>query len=100
MNNLTTKLHECVAKVCPIDGLNSNGTIFFKPEATEEERAKAKAVFEAFDWSDEAAKAYELELVKRTALEKVKENIVLRALINVLGVDIQDLTNEIEKLCQ
>lgn len=38
------QLHTLVAAVCPIDGIDSSGTVSFKPEATEEERSAALSV--------------------------------------------------------
>jgi hypothetical protein len=36
-----------VAKVCPIDGMNSNGVIFYKPSATDAERTLAQSLVAA-----------------------------------------------------
>ena len=41
------EIHEQVAALAPIDGLNSNGVIWFKPEATPEQRAAAEAAANA-----------------------------------------------------
>lgn len=36
-----------IKAVCPIDGCNSNGTIFFQEAATAQERAAAQAIMDA-----------------------------------------------------
>ena len=41
------ELHELINAVAPIDGCNSDGVIWFKPEATEEQRAAAQAIMDA-----------------------------------------------------
>jgi len=41
------ELNDMIAVVAPIDGCNSDGVIFFKPEATEEQRAAAQAIMDA-----------------------------------------------------
>ena len=41
------QLAEMIAKVCPIDGINSNGVISFKPEATPEQRAAAQSMMDS-----------------------------------------------------
>lgn len=38
------ELDALVKAVCPIHGLNSNGVIWFKPEATTDQRLAAQAV--------------------------------------------------------
>lgn len=50
------KLHNAIAAVCPIDGINigreedrSTWSASFKAEATEEQRAAAQAVIDAFN---------------------------------------------------
>ena len=44
---ILAQLNELIAEVCPIDGINSDGVIFFKAEATTEQRAAAQALMEA-----------------------------------------------------
>ena len=41
-------LYELVAAVCPIDGINSNGLIWFKPEATEAQKAQAQQIMDQY----------------------------------------------------
>lgn len=44
------KLHELndlIAAVCPIEGVNSNGVIWFKPEATSAQKIEAQAIMDA-----------------------------------------------------
>jgi len=41
------ELHNLAAAVCPIDGINSNGVIHFKPEATDEQKATAQSLMDA-----------------------------------------------------
>lgn len=41
------ELHTLIAAVCPIDGINSEGVIWFKAEATEGQQAAAQAVMDA-----------------------------------------------------
>lgn len=35
-----------IKAVCPIEGVNSNGVIWFKPEATPEQKAAAQALID------------------------------------------------------
>lgn len=42
-----TQLNDLIAAACPIDGINSDGLIFFKDEATTEERDAAQALMDA-----------------------------------------------------
>lgn len=41
---LIEQLDAMIRAVCPIDGVNSKGVIFFKPEATDEQKAAAQEV--------------------------------------------------------
>lgn len=41
------ELDEAIKVVCPIDGVNWNKVIWFKPEATEDQRAAAQAIADA-----------------------------------------------------
>lgn len=41
------QLHSLIAALCPINGINSNGAIWFKPEATPEQQAAAQAIMVA-----------------------------------------------------
>jgi hypothetical protein len=41
------ELDELIKTVCPIDGINSNGVIFFREIANAEERAAAEALMAA-----------------------------------------------------
>lgn len=41
------ELTEALEAVCPIDGCNSNGAIFFQARATPEQRAAAQAIMDA-----------------------------------------------------
>ena len=45
------ELHSAVAAICPIDGIASDRTIGFKPEATPEQRQAAQAMVDANDWN-------------------------------------------------
>lgn len=38
------QLNDQIAAVCPIDGINSDGVIWFKPEATDDQRKSAQAL--------------------------------------------------------
>ena len=38
------ELDALIKVVCPIDGVNSDGVIWFKPEATAEQRAAAQQI--------------------------------------------------------
>ncbi|MFZ4124583.1 MAG: hypothetical protein ACOYJ2_00735 [Rickettsiales bacterium] len=38
------ELDELIRAVCPIDGLNSEGVIWFRPEATQEQKDAAEAL--------------------------------------------------------
>lgn len=42
-----SKLTELISAVCPIIGINSDGVIWFKPEATDEQKAAAQALIDA-----------------------------------------------------
>lgn len=44
------KLHISIAAVCPIDGVNSNRVITFKPEATELQKQAAQAIADSWDF--------------------------------------------------
>lgn len=50
---MINRLHATIESVCPINGVSRDG-ITFAPEATEQQRAAAQAIFDAFDWSDVA----------------------------------------------
>ena len=41
------QIDEAIKAVCPIDGINSEGVIWFKPEATDEQKAAAQAIMDA-----------------------------------------------------
>ena len=38
------ELDEAIRAICPIDGINSDGVIWFKPEATKDEKAQAEKI--------------------------------------------------------
>lgn len=40
-------LYELIAAVCPIDGINSDGAIFYRPEATDPQRLAAQVAMDA-----------------------------------------------------
>lgn len=40
------ELNDIIALVCPIYGINTDGVIWFKPEATEAQKAEAKAIMD------------------------------------------------------
>lgn len=40
------ELDQLIKIVCPIEGVNSDGAIFFKPEATDEQKAAAQALMD------------------------------------------------------
>jgi len=40
------ELDQLIKAVCPIDGINSEGAIWFLPEATPEQRAAAQAIMD------------------------------------------------------
>lgn len=40
-------IDQLIQAVCPIDGCNSNGEIWFKPEATAQQKAAARAIMAA-----------------------------------------------------
>jgi hypothetical protein len=42
------ELDELIRTVCPVDGINSDGVIFFKETATEEERITAEALMQQY----------------------------------------------------
>ena len=76
-------LHDAVAAVAPIDGLTEDGEIWFKPEATEEQKAVARAAFAAFD----GAKA---DLI---AHANQKHNEVLNGGVTISGVPVSTTTD-------
>jgi hypothetical protein len=51
----THELDKAIQTVCPIHGVNSNGVIDFKDEATEGQRASAFAIAANWDFSEETA---------------------------------------------
>lgn len=65
-----TELHRRVAAVCPIDGVGGDKSIAYRPEATTQQRADAKAIADAYDlnapppWAP--IKAAEIELYIET----------------------------------
>jgi hypothetical protein len=40
------QLDQLIKAVAPIDGINTNGVIWFKPEATDEQKAAAQALMD------------------------------------------------------
>lgn len=42
------ELHYEIEKVCPIHGVNSNGVIWFKDEATDEQKNQARSIMESW----------------------------------------------------
>ena len=40
------ELDQLIQAICPIDGINSDGVIWFKPEATDEQKADAQALMD------------------------------------------------------
>ena len=48
------ELDELIKAVCPIDGINTKGAIWFLPEATPEQRAAAQALMDEHLGSIEA----------------------------------------------
>lgn len=40
------ELDQLIAAVCPIDGINSDGVIWFKPEATDNQKLQAQALMD------------------------------------------------------
>jgi hypothetical protein len=41
------ELSEMIAAVCPVDGINSDGVIFYKPEVTPTQQSAAEALMVA-----------------------------------------------------
>lgn len=41
------ELDQLIQAVCPIDGINSDGVIWFKPEATDEQKVQAQQIMDA-----------------------------------------------------
>jgi selenocysteine lyase/cysteine desulfurase len=52
MNNLQS-FHKAIAAVAPIDGVSGDKEIWFKPEATEEQRLAAQAIADSWVDGDE-----------------------------------------------
>lgn len=46
-----TALHNAIAAVCPIDGVDMDRVICFRPEATDAQRAAGQAAANAFDFN-------------------------------------------------
>lgn len=40
------ELNDLIKAVCPITGINSDGAIWFEPEATEDQKAQAQALMD------------------------------------------------------
>ena len=64
IDNTAGQLHSAIAAVCPIDGVSigrkndkSTWRIDFRPEATDAQKAAARAALDAFDVAAEAARA-------------------------------------------
>jgi hypothetical protein len=53
------RLHQAVSAVCPIVGVNADGTFDPAPNATTEQIAAAQSVVAAFDWNEAAQTAWE-----------------------------------------
>lgn len=57
------RLHEAIASVCPIVGVSVDGNrvarVDYAPDSTPEQRAAAEAVASAFDWSEQAERAWQ-----------------------------------------
>jgi hypothetical protein len=55
-------LHRAIAAVCPIDGVESNGVIWFRPEATDEQRTAAHAIVASWDHTAPSQSDYQIAI--------------------------------------
>lgn len=58
------KLHTAIAAVCPIDGVNSNRVITFKPEATDQQRKAAQEIADAWDFNAKEPRDVKAEIAQ------------------------------------
>lgn len=80
----STRLHETVAAVCPIEGLSvgaegQSATVRFRPTAaaTNPQKAAAQAAIDTYDWSDAAQQAWEdAQQPERTAIRQQAANAI------------------------
>lgn len=52
-----TELHEALIVVAPIDGVDINRVISFKPSATSQQRIDAQAIADAWDFTEKATRS-------------------------------------------
>lgn len=70
------RLHKLCEAVCPIHGVTT-ARIDFAPEATEQQRAAAQAMFDTFDWSSDAhARWIENQNPERRDLRQAAEQAI------------------------
>jgi len=80
-----SKLHDAIKMVCPIHGVDENGKISFKDEATEAEKAAAQSIVD--NWIDvpDPIKITKLEFKNRlVTLNKYTES---KAMLSTLSED-------------
>ena len=61
-------LLDLIAAVCPIDGINSDGVIWFKPEATQLQRDAAEALMTQYIGSISEVDAPDIGIINANAL--------------------------------
>ncbi len=61
------KLHAAIAAICPIDGLDSSGKIYFKTEATNFQKLAAESIFA--NWTDPVEVK---EILRSTIIERLE----------------------------
>lgn len=77
------QLHQRVAAVCPIDGVASDKTIAFRPEAAAQQRLDAQAIADAFDLNAPPTLAERI----KTAIAKIDQDTdaIIRDVIGERG---------------
>ena len=78
------QLNDAIAAVCPIEGMNSNGDIWFRPEATDEQRESAQALMSENLPSLDLSPVPPLQTVTPTLAELQAQLATLTAQINSL----------------
>lgn len=60
-------LHMAIAAVCPIDGVDGDGTIWFRPEATEQQKSAAQAI--AAGWNPQLPSQTDYQMAIQTLVD-------------------------------
>lgn len=92
---LNSRLNDSIAAVCPIDGValldlgKHQVRVDYKADATAEQREAAQLVLEAFDWSDDAQKIFDAQIVaNRWAADPLVQYILAQIKVAVPSYEI------------